>query len=260
MSLIDKSIRLGFTFDGKSYHGFEGDTLASALLRNDVRLVARSFKYHRPRGFLGAGSDDPNGLVEIHGGGVCEPNRQATTIKLFDGLVAKSQNRSPSLGFDVMAINDWISPFLSAGFYYKTFMWPRAFWEKLYEPTIRRAAGLGKLIEKPDPDHYDKGFLHCDILVIGGGPAGLMAALDAGRAGKRVILANDDFVLGGRLLSDPIEINAAPAVNWARQTEDELRSMDNVRILERTSVYGVYDHARPARAWYYGGYTPRTPY
>ncbi len=242
MSLVDKNTRLNFTFDGKSYIGFEGDTLASALLRNNVKLVGRSFKYHRPRGIMGAGDEDPNGLVEIHGKGVCEPNRQATTIKLFDGLTAKSQNRTPSLGFDVYAINDWFSPFLSAGFYYKTFMWPRAFWEKVYEPAIRRAAGLGRIIQKPDPDSYDQGFLHCDVLVIGGGPAGLQSALNAARAGKQVILANNDFRLGGRLLSDPVEINGGSALSWIEQIESELRAMDNVRILERTTVYGVYDH------------------
>jgi len=172
MSLINQDKSLNFIFDGKPYRGFEGDTLASALLRNNIKLVGRSFKYHRPRGIMGAGSEEPNALVEIHGAGVCEPNRRATTIKLFDGLIAKSQNRTPSLGFDIYAVNDWLSPFLSAGFYYKTFMWPRAFWEKLYEPAIRRAAGLGKIIPKPDPDSYDKGFLNCDLLVIGGGPAG----------------------------------------------------------------------------------------
>ncbi len=242
MSLVDETQKLNFTFDGKAYQGHAGDTLASALLRSGVKLVGRSFKYHRPRGFLGAGTDDPNGLVEIHGKDVCEPNRQATTIKLFEGLDAKSQNRSPSLGFDVLAINDWLSPFLSAGFYYKTFMWPKAFWEKVYEPAIRRAAGLGRLIQEPDPDHYDKGFLHCDLLIIGGGPAGLMTALNAGRSGKRVILANDDFELGGRLLSDPIEIDDAPALDWVSKTIVELRSMDHVRVLDRTSVYGVFDH------------------
>jgi len=242
MSLVDKDKPLSFTFDGKPYQGFDGDTLASALLRNKVKLVGRSFKYHRPRGIMGAGSEEPNALVEIHGAGVCEPNRSATTIKLFGGLIAKSQNRTPSLKFDVYAITDLLSPFLSAGFYYKTFMWPKAFWEKIYEPAIRRAAGLGRLIQQPDPDSYDKGFLHCDVLIIGGGPAGMQTALDAGRSGKRVILANDDFVLGGRLLSDPIEIEGMSALDWVHQSAAELRSMNNVRILERTSVYGAYDH------------------
>ena len=207
MSLVDFNKPLKFTFDGKAYQGFDGDTLASALLRNGVKLVGRSFKYHRPRGIMGAGSEEPNALVEIHGGDVCEPNRRATTIKLFNGLSAKSQNRTPSLEFDVYAINDWLAPFLAAGFYYKTFMWPKAFWEKVYEPAIRRAAGLGRLIEKPDPDHYAKGYLHCDVLIIGGGVAGLQAALNAGRAGAKVILADEDFILGGRLLSDPVEID-----------------------------------------------------
>lgn len=242
MSYVDLETPLNFTFDGKGYQGFEGDTLASALLRNKVKLVGRSFKYHRPRGIMGAGTEECNALVEIHGAGVCEPNRRATTIKLFEGLTAKSQNRSPSLHFDILAINDWVSPFLSAGFYYKTFMWPKSFWEKIYEPTIRRAAGLGKLIQKPDPDTYDKGYLHCDVLIIGGGPSGLQAALNAGRSGARVILANDDFELGGRLLSDPIELGGAPAHLWVQTVEAELRSMDNVRILERTSVYGSFDH------------------
>ena len=242
MSLVDNNIRLNFSFDGKSYQGFEGDTLASALLRNGVKLVGRSFKYHRPRGIMTAGDEEPNALVEIHGAGVCEPNRRATTIKLFDGLVARSQNRTPSLGFDIYAINDWLSPFLSAGFYYKTFMWPRSFWEKVYEPAIRRAAGLGRIIQKPDPDIYDKGYLHCDVLVIGGGPAGLQSALNAARSGKRVILANNDFRFGGSLLSDPAEINGTSARDWIQSVEAELRSLSNVRILERTTVYGVFDH------------------
>ncbi len=242
MSWVDKNISLNFSFDGKSLTGFEGDTLASALLRNGVRLVGRSFKYHRPRGIMGAGSEEPNALVEIHGCGVAEPNRRATMIKLFDGLIVKSQNRTPSLGLDVFAINDVLSPFLSAGFYYKTFMWPRAFWEKLYEPAIRRAAGLGRIIQKPDPDRYDKGFLHCDLLVIGGGPAGLMSALIAGRAGSKVIIADEDFQMGGRLLSDPQDINGQAASEWIKQTQEELSSLPNVRILPRTTVFGNYDH------------------
>ena len=242
MSLINKNNPLNFTFDGKAYQGFDGDTLASALLRNKVRVLGRSFKYHRPRGIMGAGSEEPNALVEIQGSGTCEPNRRATTIKLFEGLKAKSQNHIGSVNFDLLAMNDFMHPFLAAGFYYKTFMWPKAFWEKLYEPIIRRAAGLGTLSKTPDPDSYDKGFLHCDLLIIGAGPAGLLTALNAGRAGAEVILADEDFQMGGRLLSETYEINGGGAAAWLAQTVAELNGMPNVRLMPRTSIYGVYDH------------------
>ena len=161
--------------------GLAGDTLASALVANGVRLVGRSFKYHRPRGILTAGSEEPNALVELRSGARREPNTRATTVELFDGLEARSQNRWPSLAFDLMSINGLAGGLLSAGFYYKTFMWPAALWEKLYEPLIRRAAGLGRAAGAEDPDHYEKAHAHCDVLVIGAGPAGLMAALTAGR-------------------------------------------------------------------------------
>ena len=252
MSLVDLNTPLNFKFNGKSYQGFEGDTLASALIRADVKVIARSFKYHRPRGIMGAGSEEPNALVELHGAGTCEPNRRATTIALFDGLDARSQNHMGSVNFDLLAINDLLHPFLAAGFYYKTFMWPKAFWEKLYEPIIRRAAGLGTLTLTPDPDHYDKGFLHCDVLVIGAGPAGLLTALNAGRAGKTVILADEDFRMGGRLLSENFEINAADRMEWVTQTLGELDSLPNVRLMSRTSIYGVYDHG------IYGGLETKT--
>ncbi|MGB1034101.1 MAG: 2Fe-2S iron-sulfur cluster-binding protein, partial [Primorskyibacter sp.] len=170
--LIDRSAQLTFTFDGKRYTGCGGDTLASALLANGVRLMGRSFKYHRPRGPLTAGSEEPNAIVELRDGARREPNTRATTAELFDGLTARSQNRWPSLAWDAMAVNDALSDFLTAGFYYKTFMWPAAFWEKVYEPIIRHAAGLGRVSEQDDPDAYDKGFLHCDVLIMGGGPAG----------------------------------------------------------------------------------------
>ncbi|RWR30019.1 sarcosine oxidase subunit alpha family protein [Sinirhodobacter populi] len=240
--LIDRTKTLSFSFDGKGYTGHPGDTLASALFANDVRLMGRSFKYHRPRGPVSAGSEEPNALVELRGGARQEPNTRATVAELYDGLVAKSQNRKGSLSFDWLAVNDLLAPFFAAGFYYKTFMWPKAFWEKLYEPMIRKAAGLGSLTGLPDPDSYDKGFLHCDLLVIGGGAAGLSAALTAGRAGARVILADEDFRLGGRLLAESHGLNDAPATDWVAAAEAELDALPNVRILRRTTVWGAFDH------------------
>lgn len=239
---IDRATRLTFQFDGKSYNGHPGDTLASALLANNVRLMGRSFKYHRPRGPLTAGSEEPNAIVELRSGNRQEPNTRATTAELYDGLVAKSQNRWPSLGFDAMAINDSLSDFLTAGFYYKTFMWPAAFWEKVYEPIIRKAAGLGSLSMQEDPDVYDKGFLHCDLLIIGAGPSGLMAALTAGRAGKRIILADEDFRMGGRLNAETFAINDDVGAAWAEDAIAELASLSNVRVMTRTTVIGAFDH------------------
>lgn len=239
---IDRDTTLNFKFDGRSLQGHKGDTLASALLANGVRLMGRSFKYHRPRGPLTAGSEEPNALVELRTGARQEPNTRATTAELYDGLTARSQNRWPSLSFDAMAINDRLSPFLTAGFYYKTFMWPAAFWEKVYEPVIRRAAGLGSISFEPDPDTYDKGFLHCDLLIIGAGPAGLSAALTAGRAGGRVILADEDFALGGRLTSETFAIGQGSGTNWAAQAVAELATIDNVRVMPRTTIMGAFDH------------------
>ena len=239
---IDQAKSLKFTFDGRNYIGHPGDTLASALLANGVRLMGRSFKYHRPRGVLTAGSEEPNALVELRDGARQEPNTRATTAELYDGLLANSQNRLGSLRFDLLAINDRLSNFLAAGFYYKTFMWPAAFWEKLYEPIIRRAAGLGSLSLKDDPDVYDKGFLHCDLLIIGAGPAGLMAALTAGRAGANIILADEDFRMGGRLNSETHGIGDQSGAAWAAAVVAELTSMPNVRVMSRTTVLGAFDH------------------
>jgi methylglutamate dehydrogenase subunit C len=240
--LVDRTKPVRFRFDGKDYAGYKGDTLASALLANDVRLVGRSFKYHRPRGVLTAGSEEPNALVEVVGPTNQTPNVRATMQEVFEGLVAKSQNRLGSLRFDLLAVNDYLSPFLSAGFYYKTFMWPRAFWEGLYEPLIRRAAGLGSLSGKHDEGTYEKAFAFCDVLVIGSGPSGLMAALTAGRAGADVILCEEGHAMGGRLLSDGGSIGGVPAGEWVAQVVSELQALPNVRIMPRTTVTGAYDH------------------
>jgi len=239
--LIDRGRALSFAFDGKQYQGHPGDTLASALIANGVKLVGRSFKYHRPRGILTAGSEEPNALVTLRGGARAEPNTRATTVELFDGLEAVSQNRWPSLRHDVLAVNQLAGPLFAAGFYYKTFMWPAAFWEKLYEPLIRRAAGLGKLSMLPDPDSYDREHGFCDLLVIGGGPAGLAAALTAGRAGLRVILADEDSRMGGRLLAERQEIDGEAGHEWAARAVAELAQMPKVHLLPRTTIFGVYD-------------------
>lgn len=239
--LVDRAAPRRFSFDGKTYMGFAGDTLASALLANGVTLMGRSFKYHRPRGVMTAGPEEPNALVELRSGARQEPNTKATTVELFDGLTARSQNRFPSLAFDLMAVTSLASPIFVAGFYYKTFMWPRAFWEKLYEPAIRRAAGLGRASRLPDPDSYEKANGFCDVLVIGGGPAGLATALAAGAAGARVILADDDFVLGGRLNAERVDLDGMSGQDWARRAVAQLAAMANVTVMGRTSVFGLYD-------------------
>jgi sarcosine oxidase subunit alpha len=239
---VDRETPLTFKFNSVAYEGYQGDTLASALLANGVRLVGRSFKYHRPRGIFSAGSEEPNALVQLRRGAHLDPNTRATVTELFHGLQATSQNHRGPLKYDLMAVNDLFSPLLTAGFYYKTFMWPKGFWEKVYEPAIRAAAGLGKLSGEPDPDIYDKGFLHCDLLIIGAGPAGLMAALAAGRAGARVVLADEDFRMGGRLNAESHEIDGGSGAGWATAAVSELAAMDNVRLMPRTTVFGAYDH------------------
>jgi sarcosine oxidase subunit alpha len=239
--LIDRTRTLSFTFDGDEMTGHPGDTLASALLANGVRLVGRSFKYHRPRGILTAGSEEPNALVELRSGARREPNTRATTIELYEGLDATSQNRWPSLKLDLLAVNQLFTPIFGAGFYYKTFMWPASFWEKVYEPAIRRAAGLGRAATAPDPDHYEKANAFCDVLVIGGGAAGLAAALAAARSGARVILCEEDFRLGGRLLAERCEIDGRPALEWVTAAKTELESLPDCHIMRRTTVVGVFD-------------------
>ena len=238
---IDRSALCSFEFDGQSLNGFAGDTLASALLANGIHLVGRSFKYHRPRGVLSAGAEEPNALVQVGAQGYWTPNLRATQVELYEGLGAHSQNCWPSLNYDVGEINNVLSRAIPAGFYYKTFMWPASYWMK-YEYFIRKAAGLGRAPAQPDPDHYDKAHIHCDVLVVGAGPAGLAAAHAAGRTGARVIVADDQSELGGSLLSSRALLNDGPATDWATATAVELASMSEVRVLPRTTVAGYFDH------------------
>ena len=239
--LIDRVAPVPFTWNGQDMSACRGDTLASALLANGVRVVGRSFKYHRPRGIFGTGSEEPNALVTLGRGALEEPNVRATMVPVSPGLTARPQNYTGHVNFDLMAVNDWLSPFIGAGFYYKTFMWPKSWWERVYEPAIRRAAGLGALTGAADEDLHEKAFAHCDLLVIGGGPAGLMAALTAGRAGFDVILADEDFLLGGRLLSEIGAVGDQEGADWAAAVADELDALPNVRVMRRTTVTGVYD-------------------
>ncbi len=230
-----------FTFDGTPMQGVPGEPVAAALLAHGQKLVARSFKYHRPRGIMSGGSEEQNALVTVGRGAQTEPNVRATTLEVSEGLEVFSQNAWPSLKYDMMAVNDLIAPFLGAGFYYKTFMWPKAFWERLYEPVIRRAAGLGGLSGQTNPDQYEKAFGFCDILIVGAGPTGLMAARTAGRAGADVVLADEDTAMGGRLLREVEEVDGQPGAAWVAGVLDELAEMDNVRLMPRTTVTGAYD-------------------
>ena len=239
---ITNKRKLSFTFNGKKYFGYKGDTLASALVANDIKTVGRSFKYHRPRGIFSAGSEEPNALVEIGEGPFREPNTKATNVELFDGLQASSQNFLGSVNFDLMAINDLLKNFIGAGFYYKTFMWPQKFWEKLYEPVIRRAAGLGKLSMEADPSQYDKGYLHSEFLIVGSGISGLVSALLLAETGSEILLIEQDFILGGRLNSEKLQINGEKSSTWVIKTVKKLKSFKNVRILTRTAVYAAFDH------------------
>src|SRR5512137_743859 len=222
---VDRSKPLRFTFDGRTYTGFAGDTLASALLASGVRVFGRSFKYHRPRGVIAAGSEEPNALVTvIRDEARRTPNLRATQVELYEGLAAISQNRWPSLDFDLQAVNDVLSPLLPAAFYYKTFMWPKAAWRRLYEPFIRRAAGLGEPPTQADPDRYAQRYAHCDVLVVGAGPAGLAAALSASVGGARVVLCDEQPGFGGSLLDEPaVRIDGAPAADWIEQAVATLR-------------------------------------
>ena len=244
-----------FRFDGRDYQGRVGDTLASALLANGVHLVSRSFKYHRPRGIFSAGSEEPNAIVRIGEGQRAEPNAVATRVELHDGLVTRPQNGWPSLRFDLRSITGLFARFLPAGFYYKTFLWPAtpAAWLR-YEHVIRRAAGSAEVADGPDPDEYEHHFAHCDVLVVGGGPAGLVAARTAARSGARVVVCDEDFVFGGRLIGASEEIDGQPSTEWLASILSELSAMKEVRLLRSTTAFGYYDGnlvgllERPGRA------------
>jgi len=240
--IINRARKIGFDFDGAHYDGHAGDTLASALLANGVHLVARSFKFHRPRGIFAAGSEEPNALVQLARGARTEPNVRATTLELFDGLIATSQNRWPSLAFDIGAFNGVLSRFLPAGFYYKTFMWPPSpqAWLR-YEHVIRAAAGMGRAATEPDPDRYEHQYAHCDVLIVGGGPAGLAAAKAAAATDARVILCDEGSRLGGSLIGDDATIDGDEARQWLADATRELTANSNVTLLPRTTAFGAYD-------------------
>lgn len=237
---IDRDRLMSFTFDGTVLHGHPGDTIASALLANGIHLMGRSFKYHRPRGLIGAGMEEPNALVGVtRGDGRFDPNQRATMVPLVDGLTVESQNRSPSLKRDFGAVNDWVSALIPAGFYYKTFMWPRSFWAKVYEPVIRRAAGLGRPPTVADPDHYAHRWAHAETLIVGAGPAGLAAALAASVKSERVILCDEGETPGGSLRDEPsATIDGRPAADWIVEAMATLRAAANVRVLMRTTAFG----------------------
>ena len=239
---IDRGRILRFRFDGKDMAGFAGDTLASALLANGQRLVARSYKYHRPRGILGSGPEEPNALLGVGTGPTATPNLRATETLLADGMEVRSQNRYPSLSFDIGGIASHMSRLLPAGFYYKTFMRPRAAWKHLYEPLIRRAAGLGRPPKDPDPDWYERLHYEAEIVVVGAGPAGLMAAGIAAESGAHVLLVEQSPWIGGRLLGDEAEIGGMPGAKWAERQAERLRAFPNVAVLTSTMAASIGDH------------------
>ncbi|KZL15421.1 Aminomethyltransferase [Pseudovibrio axinellae] len=240
---INTNKTVSFTFDGTAYKGYEGDTVASALLANGVHLMGRSFKYHRPRGPVTAGSEEPNALIGTSraGQGQFEPNTKATTQEIYQGLITTSQNKWPSLNFDIGEINDRLYRLFAAGFYYKTFMWPKSFWDKLYEPVIRATAGLGKAPSHDDPDTYASRYLHTDLLIVGAGPAGLAAALTAMKSGADVVLVDENPELGGSLLfENATTLNDQACDEWLAKAVAELAAAPNVRVLTRATAIGYY--------------------
>lgn len=238
---VDRATQLTFTFNGKFYRGLQGDTLASALLANGVYVVGRSFKYGRPRGIVGHGAEEPNAIVQLGSGAQTVPNLRATQVELYEGLEASSVSGWPSVNFDLMGMIGALGRLMPPGFYYKTFMRPQKLW-MTYEHFIRKAAGLGRAPTRADKDIYDKLNQHCDVLVVGAGPAGLVAALEAARSGARVIIADEQSEFGGSLLGDEFSVDAHTATEWVAQVTDELRRFDNVELLPRSTVFGYYDH------------------
>ncbi len=242
---VDETYRVSFKFNGSRYYGYKGDTLASALLANDIHLVGRSFKYHRPRGIMTSGSEEPNAIVQLHNNSDrTEPNVRATEIEIYEGLEASSQNCWPSVNFDIGGINNLLSPLLPAGFYYKTFMWPASFWEK-YEYFIRKSAGLGKSPTTPDPDIYEHEYIHCDVLIVGAGISGIMAAKTAAKNGLKTLLVDEKPNLGGSTVyqnSEHFKINNQNSGSWLEKEINEIKKIDNLNIRIRTSVAAFHGY------------------
>ncbi|MCP3689523.1 MAG: FAD-dependent oxidoreductase, partial [Gammaproteobacteria bacterium] len=238
---INREKHINFQFNGKNYSGCGGDTLASALLANGVHMVGRSWKYHRPRGILSAGAEEPNAIFQLENGEYTVPNARGTQVELYEGLTASSVNCWPSLDFDLMSINSKFARMMPAGFYYKTFMWPKSMWMK-YEHFIRKASGLGECPRQNDPDRYEHAHAHCDLLVVGGGVAGITAALAAGRAGSRVILVDEQAEFGGLTLNSHVQIEGESATQWIAASIAELESMTEVTLLNRATAFGYHDY------------------
>ena len=243
---VDETNRISFIFDSKKYFGYKGDTLASALIANGIHLVGRSFKYHRPRGIMSCGSEEANAIFQVADNtNRTEPNVRATELEIYEGLNVKSQNCWPSVNFDIGGVNNFISPFIPAGFYYKTFMWPKNFWKNVYEPLIRKSAGLGKSPTQPDPDMYDHRHIHCDVLVIGGGISGIIATKMSAENNKKTILINDKNYLGGSTIyqdDENYKINDAKTKDWLEEQIKELKKYQNLTIKNRTSVAAYHSY------------------
>ena len=237
---IDRSKPISFRFNGKGYVGYQGDTIASALLANGVKVIGRSWKYHRARGFMGDGVEEANGLFQVQTGAKTIPNVRGTQAEIYEGLEFTSTNAWPNPNFDVLALFGKFSFMLPAGFYYKTFMWPAKLW-MTYEHIIRKASGLGVAPKEQDTDHYEKTNEHCDVLVVGAGPSGIVAALHAARADARVLLVDEQSEMGGRLLSQNVQIEGNASSEWLRSALLELQAFENVTLLGRTTAFGYHD-------------------